>query len=406
MSGRLALDMLARQAAWLDSYGPASQDLYDFWACAYGRWARSVYYRSSALGAALVGPLVLSDAILPATRRLVRRPSVFPIALAHYADALMRLSRLTRDGAGRTAGEGMLALLLEHAGERDGLPTWGYPFDWVGNFGTFPAGTPLITTMPYVYDAFVVAHECTGEPSHLERARQVAQACRDLFPQADEGDGMRSSAYSPDDRRRVINASAYRGWLLVDAGRRFGIEEWVEDGTANLRFVVANQREDGSWAYAAGGSDDFVDNFHTCLVLKGLARALELLPELPGGAQALGRGFAFFRSRLIDAEGLPVPFAVRSRMTLHDRDLYDYAEDINLAVLLEAREQGAAGVADRLVEDLAARWMCEDGHFRTRHGAFGWNEVPYHRWAQSQVMRALTRYAETRQTTAGRSEER
>jgi len=26
---------------------------------------------------------------------------------------------------------------------------WGYPFDWETCCGTFPAGTPLITTVPY-----------------------------------------------------------------------------------------------------------------------------------------------------------------------------------------------------------------------------------------------------------------
>jgi hypothetical protein len=194
----------------------------------------------------------------------------------------------------------------------------------------------------------------------------------------------------------VINASAYRGYVLADAGRRFGVEDWTTEACRNLRFVLQTQREDGSWPYAVDRGDDFVDNFHTCLVLKNLARATESLPTLPGLRDAISRGFEFYRSRLLDASGLPIPFAVKPRLTLYDRDLYDYAEGINLTVLLEGCESSAAATADRLVEDLVARWQCPDGHFRTRHALFGWNTVPYHRWAQSQTMRALACYAERR----------
>src|SRR5260370_40444382 len=32
---------------------------------------------------------------------------------------------------------------------------WGYPFDWVTRNGTIKNDTPLITTTPYVYEAFL-----------------------------------------------------------------------------------------------------------------------------------------------------------------------------------------------------------------------------------------------------------
>ena len=36
---------------------------------------------------------------------------------------------------------------------------WGYPFDWVTRNGTIAAGTPLITTTPYAYEAFELVHQ-------------------------------------------------------------------------------------------------------------------------------------------------------------------------------------------------------------------------------------------------------
>lgn len=387
---------IGSERAWLSGYGPASQDPYDFWATAYGKWARSVYYRNAAVGSPLVAPLVLADTLAPGTRCMVRRASTYPIALAQYADALLRTWRMTGEADALDLARDMLDLLVDSSSDLGGVRSWGYPFDWQTCFGTFTAGTPLITTMPYVYDAFVTAHDVTGEAGFLENARSTASACSDLFPQTDVGSEATASAYTPHDARRVINASAYRGYVLADAGRRFTDPEWTAEGTRNLRFVLQEQRPDGSWPYAVDGRDAFVDNFHTCLVLKNLTRAAESVPDLPDIRDAVDRGYSFYQAEFLDEEGLPVPFAVKPRLTLHDRDLYDYAEGINLAGLLEDRVSAAGAVADRLVEDLLDRWQCPDGHFRTRHTVTGWNTIPYHRWAQSQTMRALACYAERR----------
>jgi len=42
------------------------------------------------------------------------------------------------------------------------------------------------------------------------------------------------------------------------------------------------------------------------------------------------------------------------------------------------------------VHDLLSRWVKLDGAFRARELWFGWDNVPMHRWAQSQVFRSLS----------------
>src|SRR5438046_3610711 len=50
---------------------------------------------------------------------------------------------------------------------------WGYPFDWVTRNGVIKKQTPLITTTPYVYEAFLQVYEIfeqkksEGEPLTL-----------------------------------------------------------------------------------------------------------------------------------------------------------------------------------------------------------------------------------------------
>jgi hypothetical protein len=40
-------------------------------------------------------------------------------------------------------------------------------------------------------------------------------------------------------------------------------------------------------------------------------------------------------------------------------------------------------------------WIKPDGSFRSRKLMFGWDNVPMHRWAQSQMFRALAFYLKT-----------
>jgi hypothetical protein len=42
-----------------------------------------------------------------------------------------------------------------------------------------------------------------------------------------------------------------------------------------------------------------------------------------------------------------------------------------------------------VLEDLLARWQKPNGSFRGRELLVGWDNVPMHRWAQSQLFRSL-----------------
>ena len=81
---------------------------------------------------------------------------------------------------------------------------------------------------------------------------------------------------------------------------------------------------------------DFVDHFHTCFVLKALAK-IETLKPNADCRRAIERGAAYYLANLLDERKLPKPFSKAPRMTVYRRELYDYAECINLCVLLRDR---------------------------------------------------------------------
>ena len=76
-------------------------------------------------------------------------------------------------------------------------------------------------------------------------------------------------------------------------------------------------------------------------------------------------------------------------MTLYRKELYDYAECINLGVLLRSRFAELDTIVSRVVTDVLRRWQKTDGSFRARQLLVGWDNVPMHRWAQSQLFRSL-----------------
>ena len=267
---------------------------------------------------------------------------------------------------------------------------WGYPFDWETRTGTIRAGTPLITTVPYVYEAFSQVYAIDGEQKWLRIMRSIAEHAFRSYRDLEMTPDAATCAYTPapDDPAGVINASAYRAFLLTKAGSELSDPRYLAVAKRNLNFVLASQQADGSWFYSTDGKRDFVDHFHTCFVLKALAK-IEQLTECPGCCSAIERGIGYYVKNLVDADGLPVPFSKAPRLTVYRRELYDFAECINLAVLLQGRFPEVDTILSNVLTELLGRWHKTDGSFRARQLLVGWDNVPMHRWAQAQIFRSL-----------------
>src|SRR5690349_20714890 len=76
----------------------------------------------------------------------------------------------------------------------------------------------------------------------------------------------------PEQSTTVINANAYRAFLLMSAAQDFPEQEYRNVGQRNLNFVIESQQRDGPWYYANDGRRDFTDHYHTCFVLKALSK--------------------------------------------------------------------------------------------------------------------------------------
>jgi prenyltransferase beta subunit len=200
---------------------------------------------------------------------------------------------------------------------------------------------------------------------------------------------MASSGYFPGDKiGGVINASAYRAFLLTKASIQFSEERYWERAKSYINFILRTQHPNGSWPYAAEGARDFIDHFHTCFVLKALAK-IEKATLHKGCHIAIEKGIRFYLEELFDKKGLPKPFSKAPRLTVYRNELYDYAECINIGILLNGRFPELDRRTHHVIDDLIERWQKQDGSFRSRKLIFGWDNIPMHRWGQSQIFRSL-----------------
>jgi hypothetical protein len=381
-------DVLEGFTGWLERFGETSWDHQSFFAGPIGSRAKALYYRHKALGTAAVAPMIFFEAFLPSARRLFHHPIRFPIADAHYAMGFAFLCEATQKRAHLDKAVHFLDELKKSRCEGFDDYCWGYPFDWVTRNGTMTRQTPLITSTPYGWEAFLQVSQLDGRPEWTEILHSIARhAARDI-KDFKTSELASSCSYSPFDTGGVINAAAYRAFLLTSASRVLGEPVYRQIADRNVNFVIDNQNPDGSWYYATDGVRDFVDHFHTCFVMKALAK----IHDLTGNERclaALSRGVDYYCDNLFGEDGLPKPFAKAPRLTVYKCELYDCAESINLCLLLRDRFPQLDPVLQGVVAGITNHWVKPDGSFRSRRLHFGWDNVPMHRWAQSQMFRSL-----------------
>src|SRR4029077_18934591 len=107
------------------------------------------------------------------------------------------------------------------------------------------------TTTPYCYEAFLQVARLAEENSDVRHltsdlgameiaesiARHVAYDIKDFKT----SELASSCSYTPDDEGGVINAAAYRAFLLASASQVFSNDAYGRIADRNLNFVLENQ---------------------------------------------------------------------------------------------------------------------------------------------------------------------
>src|SRR6476646_6817711 len=335
LNDKVAL-VLSDFTQWFAHYGELARDHQTFFAGTTGRAAKRLYYNHKLFGTTAVAPMIFLEAFVPSARRFFHHPTRFPIADAHYAMGFAFLYQTTGDPSQLEHAIHFLSELQKSRCHQFKEYCWGYPFDWVTRNGVLKEQTPLITTTPYVYEAFLQVFKLAPRDEWKLILESIARHASVDIKDFKTSEKASSCSYTPYDKGGVINAAAYRAFLLTSASKVLSNDNYWKIAERNLNFVLENQNPDGSWPYAMDGVRDFIDHYHTCFVMKALAK-IHTLTGHEGCRAALEKGIAYYLTNLFDENGLPKPFSKAPRLTVYKRELYDCAECINLCLLLRDR---------------------------------------------------------------------
>jgi len=284
--------------------------------------------------------------------------------------------------------------LCENASPGYSGACWGYNFDWPNRGFFAPAGTPTTVNTAFIALAFLDLVKLLGKQTcanwGLDPVRVAQSACqfvlkdlRRLCPAADEV----CFSYTPLDRRFIHNANLMGAWLLAEVGEMTSDDDLRKVALFCSRYTARRQNRDGAWLYGEGNSDRWVDNFHTGYVLVAL-RSISSLLRTREFDEAILRGYSFWKQHLLTSNGVPKYYP----NSTYPIDVHSAAQAILTFLVFTADDRDAASNARRM-----AVWV---QNMRSREGYFHYQihrtfriRIPYMRWSQAWMQRALVELA-------------
>jgi hypothetical protein len=216
---------------------------------------------------------------------------------------------------------------------------WGLGFVWMSKNGLYGTNVPFITHTPYIMEALLEVARQDG--AHAEECYEMFRGTwrfLESLKVMDETVDTLSLSYAPmNEIRPVVNANSYASFAFalhaVNNENKHNVA--LDKALRIARWVVNQQRSDGSWTYFADDlPGNFIDGFHSCLVLRNLIKVAKIVPSASGIVEtAIDKGWAFLRVRAFDKQnGMLRRFVIRDFLDPYAWDIYDQAEYLGLLI--------------------------------------------------------------------------
>jgi len=272
---------------------------------------------------------------------------------------------------------------------------WGYNFDWQSRNFFAPKDTPTIVPTAFAARALIEAGKdlqgCQAlQDEYLKTARSVCDFILRDLPRTVDIQTEVCFSYAPNSDTRIFNASLLAAEVLARVGRLTGENELLEFAERATRYVVNNQRSNGSWVYGVEPKQSWIDNFHTAYILFSLKRIIDASSSKEEFQPALERGYQFWKNHFFLAEGWP---------KYYDDETYPadaHAAASAIVTFLECRELDDDAL--KLARNVAS-WTIRNlrdsrGFFYYQRRRFYTVRKPYMRWTQAWMLYALARLLE------------
>ncbi len=313
-------------------------DPYDIWITDFGKKTRKFYYKNRYFGLLPAGLLSIYDLYLNNRLKWGYSKQEYPIVRAQACLALLNLYQKEPKEIYLQYAKKHIDWLLTHYSQGYSGYCWGLNFDWVYSAeGTYDSNIPFSTHTPYPLEAMVAYYRITKDSNLIEPIKSVFLFVEYEIQIMIESHNKLILSYGVEKDRIVSNSNSYLMYvyaLLME----FLPEEraYIEGKIYRIyNFLCSVQQGDGSWRYSPYEEDTFIDCFHSAFILKNLIKTNKLL-ALEGVENVLDRGYGYLLDNFFDEKKeLFKRFSQSNKISMSKFDLYDNAEMLNLASLLE-----------------------------------------------------------------------
>jgi mannose/cellobiose epimerase-like protein (N-acyl-D-glucosamine 2-epimerase family) len=200
-----------------------------------------------------------------------------------------------------------------------------------------------------------------------------------------DGSSVAGFAYpSPSVRTQVHNANLLASAVLCRAYHNTGDARFLEPALKVARYSASKQRVDGSWCYGEGGSQGWIDNFHTGYNLCAL-QSISKYMVTPEFDLCIRRGFAFYRSHFVRSDGVPRYFHNKT----YPIDVHCVAQSIITLMAFRHLKPDNDALAQTVFCWALKHMWDQKGYFYYRVLRSGTIRTPYMRWSQAWMLKAL-----------------
>lgn len=331
---QLVKDFCAK--SYLSTYDP-----YDIWKTKLGFLVKDLFNRNHLLGLAPAAAFSLFDLFVNNNLRIFYTKQEYPIVRAWAALSLLNLYKVNKQEKMLEYVRMHLDWLIEHSCRGYNGFCWGLSFKYaVDKRFIYDLNTPLSTMTPYVLEAFVSYTDITGDHNYTDIIEGIYRFFDQDILVMEENDQFMVTSYSTINDRRVINAVSYTMYALcllktyIDGKEQAQV---IKKINKLYKYIIINQQKNGSWLYSPEGKS-FIDCFHSCIVLKNIIKT-NRIHKLDSAQDIINKGYLYLKNNFYDSDtGLFKRFSLNNKPSLIKYDLYDNAEMLNLAYLMDDLE--------------------------------------------------------------------
>jgi hypothetical protein len=263
-------------------------------------------------------------------------------------------------------------------------PCWGYYFPWQSRAFYVPANTPSVVVTSFVGQALLDAYEILGDESLLNWVHEIQAFILHDLNRSYAGENFCLS-YTPVDNSQIYNASILGAALLARL-YRYNQDHNLKRVVMQLyAYCAGKQNDDGSWFYGEAANQKWIDHYHTSFVLEALIDIHQEIPELKI-AGTLRKGIDFYLNNFFENGVIP---------KFHHNRLYPIEPHCGAsAIILLSKLSEIYGrkyfvKAGRVADWFIHNMMDPEGYFYFQKNRFLMNKIPYMRWVQAWMFKAL-----------------